>query len=30
MRQRQDTGATHLSVNTMGAGLKTVEDHLAP
>jgi len=29
MRQWQDTGATHLSVNTMGAGLKTVEDHLA-
>ena len=29
MRQWQDTGATHLSVNTMGAGLKTVDDHLA-
>jgi probable F420-dependent oxidoreductase len=29
MRQWQDTGATHLSVNTMGAGLKTVADHLA-
>jgi hypothetical protein len=30
MRQWQDTGTTHLSVNTMSAGLKTVEDHLAP
>jgi probable F420-dependent oxidoreductase len=29
MRQWQDTGATHLSVNTMGAGLKSVDDHLA-
>jgi probable F420-dependent oxidoreductase len=29
MQQWQDTGATHLSVNTMGAGLKTVDDHLA-
>jgi probable F420-dependent oxidoreductase len=29
MRQWQDADATHLSVNTMGAGLKTVEDHLA-
>jgi len=29
MRQWQDAGATHLSVNTMGTGLKTVEDHLA-
>jgi len=29
MRQWQDTGATHLSVNTMGAGLKTIDDHLA-
>ena len=29
MRQWQDVGATHLSVNTMGAGLKTVDDHLA-
>jgi probable F420-dependent oxidoreductase len=29
MRQWQDTGATHLSVNTMGVGLKTVDDHLA-
>ena len=29
MRQWQDAGATHLSVNTMGAGLKTVDDHVA-
>ena len=29
MRQWQDADATHLSVNTMGAGLKTVHDHLA-
>jgi hypothetical protein len=29
MRQWQDAGATHLSVNTMGAGLNTVDDHLA-
>ena len=29
IRQWQDAGATHLSVNTMGAGLKTVDDHLA-
>jgi probable F420-dependent oxidoreductase len=29
MRQWQDAGATHLSVNTMGAGLKTVDEHLA-
>jgi hypothetical protein len=29
MRQWQEAGATHLSVNTMGAGLKTVDDHLA-
>jgi len=29
MRQWRDAGATHLSVNTMGAGLKTVDDHLA-
>ena len=29
IRQWQDAGATHLSVNTMGAGLKTVSDHLA-
>jgi len=28
IRQWQDAGATHLSVNTMGAGLKTVDDHL--
>jgi probable F420-dependent oxidoreductase len=25
----RDAGATHVSVNTMGAGLATVEDHLA-
>jgi probable F420-dependent oxidoreductase len=25
----RDAGATHLSVNTMGAGLATVDDHLA-
>ena len=29
MRQWQDADATHLSVNTMGAGLKTIDDHLA-
>src|SRR3984893_19349308 len=29
MRHWQDAAATHLSVNTMGAGLKTVDDHLA-
>jgi probable F420-dependent oxidoreductase len=29
MRHWQDAGATHLSVNTMGAGLKTADDHLA-
>jgi probable F420-dependent oxidoreductase len=29
MRQWQDAGATHLSVNTMRSGLKTVDDHLA-
>ena len=29
MQQWQDADATHLSVNTMGAGLKTVDDHLA-
>jgi hypothetical protein len=29
MRRWHDAGATHLSVNTMGAGLKTVDDHLA-
>jgi probable F420-dependent oxidoreductase len=27
-RAWQDAGATHLSVNTMGAGLRTVDDHL--
>lgn len=25
----RDTGATHVSINTMGAGLTSVEDHLA-
>jgi probable F420-dependent oxidoreductase len=29
LRQWQDAGATHVSVNTMRAGLKTVDDHLA-
>ena len=29
IRQWRDADATHLSVNTMGAGLKTVDDHLA-
>lgn len=29
MRRWQEAGATHLAVNTMGAGLKTVDDHLA-
>ncbi len=29
MRHWQDADATHLSVNTMGAGCKTVDDHLA-
>ena len=29
MRQWQGAGATHLSVNTMGAGRQTVDDHLA-
>jgi len=29
MRQWQDADATHLSVNTMGAGLNTIDDHLA-
>lgn len=28
LRQWQDAGATHMSVNTMGAGLKSVDDHL--
>jgi probable F420-dependent oxidoreductase len=28
-RAWHDAGATHLSVNTMGAGLRTVEEHLA-
>jgi hypothetical protein len=29
MREWQAAGATHLSINTMGAGLTTVDDHLA-
>jgi probable F420-dependent oxidoreductase len=29
LRQWQDAGATHLSVDTMRAGLKTLDDHLA-
>jgi len=29
MRQWQDADATHLSINTMGAGLNTIDDHLA-
>ena len=29
MRQWQDADATHLSVNAMGAGLNTIDDHLA-
>jgi probable F420-dependent oxidoreductase len=29
MRQWQDADATHLSVNTMGADLNTIDDHLA-
>lgn len=24
-----EVGASHLSINTMGAGLKTVDEHLA-
>jgi probable F420-dependent oxidoreductase len=28
-RAWQEAGCTHLSVNTMGAGLRTVDDHLA-
>ena len=28
-QQWQDAGATHLSVNTMGAGLASLDDHLA-
>jgi probable F420-dependent oxidoreductase len=28
-RRWREAGATHLSVNTMGAGLRTVDDHLA-
>ena len=29
IRQWQEAGATHLSINTMGMGLKAVDDHLA-
>ena len=29
VRAWHEAGATHLSVNTMGAGLRTVDDHLA-
>jgi probable F420-dependent oxidoreductase len=29
LRQWQDAGATHVSINTMGAGLKSADDHLA-
>jgi probable F420-dependent oxidoreductase len=29
LTQWEKSGATHVSVNTMGAGLKTVDDHLA-
>ena len=29
MRQWEDADATHLSVSTMGASQKTVDDHLA-
>jgi probable F420-dependent oxidoreductase len=29
LTQWQKSGATHVSVNTMGAGLKTVDEHLA-
>ena len=28
-QQWQDAGATHLAVNTMGAGLASLDDHLA-
>ena len=28
LTQWEDSGATHMSVNTMGAGLKSVDDHL--
>jgi hypothetical protein len=27
--QWAEAGATHVSINTMGVGLKTVDDHLA-
>jgi hypothetical protein len=29
LKQWAEAGATHASVNTMGAGLRTVDDHLA-
>jgi probable F420-dependent oxidoreductase len=29
LTQWEKSGATHVSINTMGAGLKTVDDHLA-
>ena len=29
MRRWQEADATHLSINTMGVGLKAVDDHLA-
>ena len=29
LRSWADTGATHVAINTMGAGLRTVDDHLA-
>jgi hypothetical protein len=29
LKQWAEAGATHVSINTMGAGLKTVDDHLA-
>ncbi len=29
LRGWSDAGATHVSINTMGAGLRTVDDHLA-
>ena len=28
-RTWHEAGATHMSVNTMGAGLRSVDDHLA-
>jgi hypothetical protein len=29
LRAWAEAGATHVSINTMGAGCKTVDDHLA-